>query len=482
MQSAIRFLLGDELRELSDVDPHTTVLNYLRDSEGLTGTKEGCAEGDCGACTVVLATSNGAELEYQAVNACILFLPTLHGKQLITVEHLQGGEGQLHPVQQAMVDSHASQCGFCTPGFVMSLYALYQQGGAPSRRAIDDALAGNLCRCTGYGPIVDAARQIMTRGGGQATDQAETVTRLNELAGDGGVALSYSGLRYFAPRTIDQLADLVLAHPEAVLVAGATDVGLWVTKQLRRFDEIIYLGDVEELKQLRVNDGVIDIGAAVPYIQAHDLLARHWPDVGEVIRRLGSVQIRNVGTIGGNIANGSPIGDSPPLLIALDATLLLRRGQEQKKLPLEDYFLDYGKQDRRPGEFVEAVQVPLPKPDWQFRAYKISKRFDQDISAVLAAFHMRIVDGRIAEARVAYAEKNDRSEPDAYLHLWEPAPPEEAPEPGQGPEHKAAQHEELVPMRRREHEPLVLAPKPSDERRLQTDLLQRPVVLGSLAA
>ena len=284
----------------------------------------------------------------------------------------------------------------------MSLYALYRQGGAPSRRAIDDALAGNLCRCTGYGPIVDAARQIMTRGGGQATDQAETVTRLNELAGDGGVALSYSGLRYFAPRTIDQLADLVLAHPEAVLVAGATDVGLWVTKQLRRFDEIIYLGDVEELKQLRVNDGVIDIGAAVPYIQAHDLLARHWPDVGEVIRRLGSVQIRNVGTIGGNIANGSPIGDSPPLLIALDATLLLRCGQEQRELALEDYFLDYGKQDRRPGEFIEAVQVPLPEPDWQFRAYKISKRFDQDISAVLAAFHMRIVDGRIAEARVAY--------------------------------------------------------------------------------
>ncbi len=407
MRGEIRFLLDDAPRRLSRLDPTMTVLDYLRQVERLTGTKEGCNEGDCGACTVVVARPEKGRLRYQAVNACIQFLGTLDGCQLITVDHLARA-GRLHAVQQAMVDCHGSQCGFCTPGFVMSLFAMTRDHAeAPDEATIDDVLAGNLCRCTGYAPIVRAAKaayDLRPRDDAFAAAEAETAGQLTALrdAETVEVADAAGARRFYAPGTIDDLAALYLSHPEATLSAGATDVGLWVTKALSRPQTVIYLGRVAELKSLKETEKSIEIGAGVTYSDAMDLLARHYPDMGEVVRRLGSVQIRNSGTIGGNIANGSPIGDSPPLLIAAGATLHLRKGNERRRLALEDFFLDYGKQDRAPGEFVEAVSLAKPATGSLFRAYKVSKRFDQDISAVLGAFNLTLEKGRVTAARLAY--------------------------------------------------------------------------------
>lgn len=403
MRDTIRLLLGHEPRELSDVDPTLTVLNYLRLVERRCGTKEGCAEGDCGACTVVLVEPDGDGLRCQAVNSCIEFVPTLDGKQLITVEDLRAPGGRLHPAQTAMVETNASQCGFCTPGFVMSLYAFYRNGEAPVRQTIDDALAGNLCRCTGYGPIIDAARRMSEAEFEQpAAEDADALASLKALDIGETLAFESHGTRYFAPRSVDELATLLLKHPDACLLAGGTDVGLWVTKQHRRLDPLIYLGDVADLRDLQVSDGMIEIGATVTYSDAMDLIADQYPDFGELIRRLGSVQIRNLGTIGGNIANGSPIGDALPALIAVGAELTLRKGGERRVMPLEDYFIDYGVQDLNSGEFVERVRLPVADPAREFRAYKLSKRFDQDISAVCGAYSLALDGETVRDIRICY--------------------------------------------------------------------------------
>jgi xanthine dehydrogenase small subunit len=404
MADSIRFLFGHERRELRNVDPTMTVLNYLRQVERRCGTKEGCAEGDCGACTVVLGEPAGERIRYRAVNACIQFLPTLDGKQLITVEQLKGEGGQLHPVQQALVDNHGSQCGFCTPGFVMSLFALFHEQAQPNRDTINDALAGNLCRCTGYGPIVTAAEKMYgsTQRDPFTAAESATLAALRTLQSGETVAVNGDSRRFFAPTRIDELVRLLSEHPAATLLAGGTDVGLWVTKQHRRLDPVVYLGNVAELQRVDVAATHIDIGAAVTYADLHDLIARHYPDFGEMIRRLGSTQIRNAGTMGGNVANGSPIGDSPPPLIALGATLVLRSAAGRREMPLENYFMAYGKQDRRPGEFVEMIRLPLPKSGWQFRCYKISKRFDQDITAALGAFNIKLANGIVEDVRIAF--------------------------------------------------------------------------------
>ena len=406
MRNEIRFLLGSEVRVLRSVDPTMTVLDYLRHVEGLVGTKEGCNEGDCGACTVTRVRLVDGGLRYEAVNACIQFVGTLDGCQLLTIEHLSNRDDRLHPVQQAMVDCHGSQCGFCTPGFVMSLFALTRHTDrAPDDAAIDDALAGNLCRCTGYAPIVRAAKRMYDldpRADEITAREAETISALRTLADDETVSVEKDGRRFFAPATVEALADLVLAHPDATIVAGSTDVGLWVTKQMRRPATVIYVGRVPALARLADTAEGLAIGAAVTYTDAAAALARHFPDMGEVIRRLGSVPIRNAGTIGGNVANASPIGDSPPMLIAAGATLHLRCGAKRRAMPIEDFFIDYGKQDRQSGEFVEKIVVPAPAPGTRFRAYKISKRFDQDISAVLGAFAVRLEGETVAEARIAY--------------------------------------------------------------------------------
>jgi len=407
MRERLRFYFGDELIEIASCDPTLTLLDWLRLERRRTGSKEGCAEGDCGACTVVIGRLDGGRLRYEAINACIRFLPTLDGCHLLTVEHLKGMDGRLHPVQQAMVDCHGSQCGFCTPGFVMSLFALWLNEDRPSVARIEDALAGNLCRCTGYEPIIQAAQRLYERGD-RANDRfalasPAMVKRLDALADGETLALADGSRRFFAPASVEALADLLSVYPEAVLVAGATDVGLWITKGMQQPATVIYLGRLDELRTISDQGSDLRIGAMVNHIDTRKALAELSPQLDELMRRFGGEQVRNAGTIGGNIANGSPIGDLPPALIALGATLVLRHGDEGRELPLEHFFLDYRKQDRKPGEFVEAVLVPKLPEDALFHVSKISKRFDEDISAVCGAFLLRWdAGGIITEARLAY--------------------------------------------------------------------------------
>ena len=405
MRRTIRFLHGDRERALTGVDPTTTVLEWLRRDERRTGTKEGCAEGDCGACTVVLARPEGSSLRYEPINACIRFLPTLDSCQLLTVEDARPRGGALHPVQAALVEHHGSQCGFCTPGIVMALLAAWKNGELGDAHAVDDALAGNLCRCTGYGPIAAAAAALGRTAGNDdhlATGAGEVLARLDRLADDLTLVVEGAGTRFFAPVSEAALADLVLEHQDAVVLAGGTDVGLWVTKQHRRLATVIWLGRVEALQRIEESADAIELGAGVTYKNAAPVLARAWPGMDEIIRRLGAAQVRACGTIGGNIANGSPIGDMAPLLIAAGARLVLRRGGTRRVLPLEDFFQAYGRQDRRPGEYVARIIVDKARPGSLYRAYKLAKRFDQDVSAVCAGFHVVLEGDVVGRARLAF--------------------------------------------------------------------------------
>jgi xanthine dehydrogenase small subunit len=401
---AARFLLNGEVVEAEGVDPTRTLLEHLRGDLRRTGTKEGCAEGDCGSCTVLVGELEGGEVNWRAVNSCIQFVPMLDGKAVITVEGLaqKGLKGdEPHPVQAAMVEHHGSQCGFCTPGIVMSLYgrAVAAKG---SDAPIDEVLAGNLCRCTGYGPIIAAAKAIAPEAAPDVADKLAGLRRESMLQLEHEDLVAGVTRRWFAPRSADELAQTYAADPDAVIVAGATDIGLWVTKLRKPLRTLIDLGRVHELKRIERINGGVRIGAGVRYVDALETLGELYPDIGAMMRRLGSTQVRNSGTIGGNIANGSPIGDMPPALIAAGAILVLRQWNERRTLPLEDFFIAYGKQDRRPGEFIEAVLVPAPNPDTIFKVLKLSKRFDQDISAVLGAFNIEIVDEMVISARIAY--------------------------------------------------------------------------------
>ncbi|WP_062111037.1 xanthine dehydrogenase small subunit [Aureimonas sp. AU40] len=403
MSEAIRFLLNGEDRSVEGLMPTTTVLDYLRGpAERLTGTKEGCAEGDCGACTILIEEPDGeGGLRRRAVNSCILFLPALHGRSVVTVEHL--GQGGPHPIQSAMVERHASQCGFCTPGFVMQLYAGWRTGALGDRQSVKDLVSGNLCRCTGYGPIVDAGLDLAKQPlPDTASADAGIAKRLRAARGESVFRYEAEGRLWLSPGNVDDLADCYAAHPDATLVAGATDVGLWVTKQHRDLPVMIDVSRVEDLRHVEEGPHSLFFGAGVTHAEARLRLAEIHPDLGEVMRRFAGYQIRNTGTVGGNIANGSPIGDLPPMLIALGANLFLRRGDDMRTLPLEEFFIAYGKQNRAPGEFVAAVEVPLLKEDERFAAYKISKRQDSDISAVLAAFKLTLEDGVVSEARLAF--------------------------------------------------------------------------------
>jgi xanthine dehydrogenase small subunit len=389
--------------------PTRSVLQWLREDAACTGTKEGCNEGDCGACTVVvaeLADAPGPDvvqgLRLRSVNACIRFLPTLDGKALLTVEDLKpAAGGQLHPVQQALVDCHGSQCGFCTPGFAMSLSACYERhceaGTRPTRQALADELAGNLCRCTGYRPLLDAGQKMFDYSTVRL-DTAPIVQALQSLRQE--PALSLPG--YEAPRTLEELATLREAQPQATLLAGATDIGLWHNKQFRPLPQLLYVGEVRELQAIEQDGDVLRIGAAASLEDAWSALADAVPEVREVWLRFASPPVRHAGTLGGNVANGSPIGDGAPVLMALGATLVLRRGARERRLPLQDFYVDYMKNRLEPGEFLQAIEVPRLLPGATVRVWKISKRYDSDISAVCGAFLLALDGNRVKEARLVF--------------------------------------------------------------------------------
>lgn len=401
----IRFFHRGEVVEVDGLPPTTTVLQYLREHAGCSGTKEGCAEGDCGACTVIQGELDAdGQLALRNVNACTQFLPTLDGRALITVEDL-GGPGQLNPAQQALVDCHGSQCGFCTPGFVMSMTACYEAhqaaGSRPTRQQLADALAGNLCRCTGYRPILDAGERMFDAPA-RCLERAPIAAALQSMAADEPLDYSHAGARFHAPQTMADLALLRETYPQATLLAGSTDVGLWVNKQFRDLGDVIYTGRVAALREIRSEGGGLWIGAAASLEDSWAALTAAVPRLRELWLRFASPPVRHAGTLGGNIANGSPIGDGAPALIALGADVLLRRGAQQRRLKLQDFYLDYMKKDLQPGEFVEALLVPLPSTDWQFSAHKIAKRHDSDISAVCAVLALRLDAGMVHEARFAF--------------------------------------------------------------------------------
>ena len=406
MSDPMRFYYQGQVQVVDDVAPTRTILQHLREDRHCTGTKEGCAEGDCGACTVVIGAIRHGQLELTSVNSCIQFMPTLDGKALFTVEDLKQPDGTLHPVQQALVECHGSQCGFCTPGFAMSLWSLYlkkeQKTGAPWRKEIDETLSGNLCRCTGYRPIIDAARRM-----GElpevTLDQAALASVLHDLQRSEMFIYERDGQAFYAPRTLAQLIKIRTVKPNACLLSGATDVGLWVTKQMRDLGDIIYLREVAELNTIVERHGKIEIGAGVSLNDAYAAVCRHYKDeLTEMWQRFASLPIRHIGTLGGNIANGSPIGDSAPWMIALGAEIVLRSSLGQRVILLEDFYLDYMKTALQTGEFVEAVHIPLPRAAVQFRTYKLAKRYDQDISAVCAAYAMSLDGDKVSDAHIAY--------------------------------------------------------------------------------
>ncbi|MBE7732464.1 xanthine dehydrogenase small subunit [Devosia faecipullorum] len=405
--NAIRFLLNGEEITLTDVAPDLTLLDWLRLERRLRGSKEGCAEGDCGACTVLVGKLLGDEIIYDSVTACIRFMGSLHGTHVVTIEHLRGENGVLHPVQQAMVDHHGSQCGFCTPGFVMSLYGLWMRDPNPSRPAIEKALQGNLCRCTGYAPIIRAGQAISNYGQPQGdplwAERIAVKEKIRAIQDGRRVEIGAGEAQIIIPASLDDFAEIYATRPEARIVAGSTDVGLWVTKFMRRIGPAIFIGHLQDLKHVAADDGAVRIGAGVTYSEALPEVTGAFPQLKDLWNRFAGEQVRNMGTIGGNIANGSPIGDTPPPFIALGARLTLRRGGERREIALEDYFIAYGKQDRQPGEFVESVTLPRLPAGEHFATYKVSKRRDEDISALCGAFRVKLgADGMVEAARIAF--------------------------------------------------------------------------------
>jgi len=394
----IRLIRRGELVSLVNVPPDRTLLEILREDLHCTGTKEGCGEGDCGACTVVIAEPEGGALKYRAINSCIRLAHSVDGMALWTVEDLAGEDGTLHPAQEAMVQCHGSQCGFCTPGFVMSLFGMYQnhvcQGEPITRELAQEELSGNLCRCTGYRPILDAAQQMDRFPRAEVDEQAilgqlETLRAQRAKEGAGG--------SYLDPRTLADLLSLRAAHPQAQIVAGCTDVGLWVTKMHMQFPQVLDVTRVGELQRVERYDHHIAIGAAVTLTDAYAALVADRPQLKTFANRFAGLPVRNSGTLGGNVANGSPIGDSMPLLIALGAHVVLLSPRGHRDLPLEAFYTGYRKNVLAPDEVVGWIKVPRPVAGEMLRAYKISKRYDDDISAVCLVVSARIEDGVVAQ-------------------------------------------------------------------------------------
>jgi xanthine dehydrogenase small subunit len=403
--ATVEFLLNGKRHRVDDVPPTTTVLDWLRGHARLTGTKEGCAEGDCGACTIAIGREIDGTLQYQAVNSCLMMLPQIARCAVLTVEGLAAPNGALHPVQQAMIDTDATQCGFCTPGFVMAMFAFHQGGERVEDRIIHEALAGNLCRCTGYRSIVEACRQ------------AARASRIDAENGDAAGALAAlpvcsaygAGEQVFLrPGSLAALFAAMAEIPDALLLGGGTDLGLRVSKDRERIAAVISLATVAELQRINAAADALELGGGVTYTQALPHVDRHFPAFGALVRRIGSRQIRNLGTIAGNLVTASPIGDTIPGLIALAATVTLASASGERAIPVESFITGYRKTALRPGEVIAAVRIPLLAQDTRFSTYKLSKRFDQDISTVVAAFQLERRNGQVHQLRAAFGGMAER--------------------------------------------------------------------------
>ena len=401
ISKTIKFVWNNKIIEIKNPDPNETLLNFIRLKLKKTGTKEGCSEGGCGACTVVLVEEEKNDLNYKAINSCISFVTILHGKQLILVEDLLNNNGSLHPVQKAMVDYHGSQCGFCTPGFVMSLFAMHKKSSSFDEKIINDSLSGNLCRCTGYRPIIDAAKSLKKK---KIFDKfqklKERTLKLLKKIKFTSISIN-NGKKYFAPTNIRDLKKILNTYPNSKLLSGGTDLSLVVTKQRNNLDNLIYMGAITELNYIKKNKSFIEIGATTPLIRVEEYIKKYYSDFNKILKRYGSLQIRNVATIAGNIATASPIGDMLPLLLSLDAIVLTESLNKKKIIKIKDLFIGYRKTRLKKTEFIRAIKIPF-YPKNIFKAYKISKRIDDDISSVCASFNFEIKNKKIKNVKIAF--------------------------------------------------------------------------------
>ena len=397
----VKFIYRNKIVEINNPDPNETILNYVRTKLKKTGTKEGCAEGGCGACTVVLGELKKNNINYKAINSCIAFVPSLEGKQLILVEDLIS-KGELHPVQKAMVNYHGSQCGFCTPGFVMSLFAMYKSYSSYKENIIKDSIQGNLCRCTGYKPIIDAAKSLNKKNKSDhfSRNKKIIITLLKKIK-QRSITIYSNNKKYFAPKTVYELKKILKQHPNSKLLSGGTDVSLIVTKERKDLDSLIYINSIDELNYIKKNNNYIEVGATTPLINFESIIKRYFPDFAQILKRYGSVQIRNVCTIAGNIATASPIGDTLPLLLSLDSQIIIKDKSKTKILPLNGFFINYRKTKLKKGQFIHSIRIPL-LPKNIFKAYKISKRIDDDISSICASFNIELKNNKIKKIKIAY--------------------------------------------------------------------------------
>ena len=397
----IKFILNDKIQEIHNPDPNETILNYIRLRLKKTGTKEGCAEGGCGACTIVIGELKKNNIIYKAINSCIAFTPSLEGKQLLVIEDLMLKNGSLHPVQSAMVNYHGSQCGFCTPGFVMSLFSMYKNNTSYDEKTIEESISGNLCRCTGYRSIIDAAKSLNNSKSDQfKKNKRKTIALLKKIRPK-SIFIHNSNIKYFAPRTVKDLKKIIKKYPNLNFLSGGTDMSLIVTKQKKDLENIIYLNSIDELNYIKENDEYIEVGAITPLIKFELFIKKYYSDFNIILKRYGSVQIRNVATIAGNIATASPIGDSLPLLLSLDASIVLESFDKKIILPLKNFFISYRKTRLKKGQFISSIRIPIFKKNI-FKAYKISKRIDDDISSVCASFNLAIINKKIRNIKIAY--------------------------------------------------------------------------------
>ncbi len=402
VSDTIQFIYNNKIVKLKNPDPNRTILDFVRSDLKQKGTKEGCAEGGCGACTVVLGELKNKKLHYKSINSCISFLPIIDKKHLILIENLSLNNDNLHPIQEAMVKFHGSQCGFCTPGFVMSMFAMYKNFSRFNDETIDETLSGNLCRCTGYRPIIDAAKSLNSRNTHDhfKKNEKNIINMLTKIK-DRDIEISYKNKKYFAPKSLINLKKILKKNSNIKFLSGGTDLSLEVTKQRGEIEKIISLNSVKELKFIKKTKKFIEVGSGISLYEFQNVIKSYYPDFYNILKRYGSVQIRNVGTLAGNIATASPIGDSLPLLLSLDSKIKIQTLKSVKVISLNEFFLSYRKTKLKKGEFLYSVLIPINKQN-HFKAYKISRRFDDDISSVCASFNFLIKKNVIIKAKIAY--------------------------------------------------------------------------------